>query len=72
MVLDADDSSSDAAEPATYSVASAQSGRTSAKDKKQKVQTASGPRIATIHNMTKSGSEDEEEQGQVDFFNLYF
>lgn len=36
-----------------------------AKPKKTKSQPTSGPRIATIHNMSKSSSEDEEEQGQA-------
>lgn len=38
------------------------------KEKKKKKSTpaaTSGPRIATIHNMSKSSSEDEEEQGQA-------
>lgn len=38
------------------------------KDKKSKANpSATGPRIATIHNINKSDEEDEEEQGQVYF-----
>lgn len=36
--------------------------------KKEKKAPTAKPRIATIHNMTRSSSEDEEEQGQVIIF----
>lgn len=41
------------------------SGSDSDRQKTDKSKTAERPRIATIHNMTKSSSEDEDEQGQA-------
>lgn len=35
------------------------------KGKKSKVKTSSGPRIATIHNRSKSDDEDDDESGQA-------
>lgn len=64
---DNDDGDIASATPAaTFARAGARGFATTTKsEKKEKKAPTAKPRIATIHNMSKSSSEDEEEQGQV-------
>lgn len=63
-----DDDSDDIAPAAAVRTGAGGFASTAKPEKKEKKAPTAKPRIATIHNMSKSSSEDEEEQGQVNIF----
>lgn len=67
-MLDDDDDEGDIPSVAAAARAGAGAFATTKPEKKEKKAPTARPRIATIHNMAKSSSEDEEEQGQVVYF----